>query len=231
MLSCSPEKKEKIPISFAMGILEIIKKHGCKSVLFSGGEVFCYYDELISLAKRCSELGIDLELETNGFWGKSEKTVNDILSPIFSLPNRKIIYLSLDYYHLEYMELTNILRIASYCKQHGVPCEVNITPYTAEFDQKLIAILEKNEVFWISEKLIDVGRAKTISIPDKISILPFDQTDDYAFTIMPDGNCFARCDISYEFESYKEEYGFLGNAYDLNEFERIYSKFRNEFNY
>lgn len=231
MLSCSPMRNEKIGLSFAKDILKTVKRFGCKSVLFSGGEVFIFKDELFELAQLCSSLGMAIEIETNGFFGKELNIIRAYLDPIFSLSNNKVLYISLDYYHLKYIKLENILNIAQYCKEHHVPCEVNIAPYTLEFDNKLKQILNKRKILWISEPLINVGQAKYLKNIPRIAIPSFKQSDDYAFTIMPDGKCYTRCDLATESISYSSTYGYLGQSSNIKEFKKIYISFLKNYAY
>lgn len=225
MLECSPKRHEKFDPGFAKKIISEVAARGCKSILLSGGEVFCYYEEILDIIKYIFNLGLSLELETNGFWGKDEAGVKKYLDPITMLSSNLIIYLSLDYFHSKYISEKNILNIAQYCKQKNIPCEVNISPYSTEVDRYYIKLMNDNNIDWVTEDLQNVGRAKDLNDCSKKEMHSLRESDDYAFTIMPDGKCYARCDVSTESVDNQKIYGFLGSCTNIEEFARIYDEF------
>ena len=231
MLECSPSRREKFNPSFAKNIISEGAARGCKSILLSGGEVFCYYSEILDIIDHIFNLGMALELETNGFWGKDMDSVKRYLDPITSKSSNIIIYLSLDYYHSKFLSEDNVLNIAQYCKLKNIPCEVNISPFSAEIDQYYIDLLNRYNIEWVTEDLQNVGRAKKLDNRLKKELHQFHDSDDYAFTIMPDGKCYARCDISTESVDNRITYGFLGECKNIQEFISIYDKFLSEWKY
>ena len=108
---CSPKKKTHLSTEqIKSSIRQAAETGAFKSVGFTGGEPFHYYDQLLECSAYGKELGLRITINTNGFWAKNEKLAREKL---LALREAGVEYLSFsaDSYHQAYVPV-DVLRAA-----------------------------------------------------------------------------------------------------------------------
>lgn len=196
ILNCSPDREEKMPMETAKEILEVSLNFGKKYVVFSGGEIFIYYDELLELARLCNELGYYYGIETNGYWANSPQKTLKVMQELKKL-GLSSMYLSIDSYHLAYVSLENQLNIIDACNKVEIDYEVSFTPSKdIEKDKNILEFFEEYKVNYFIEPLLNSGRGKKLDSHNKYIVSQLKDCDSYCTTFLPNGDMYACCDIS-----------------------------------
>jgi MoaA/NifB/PqqE/SkfB family radical SAM enzyme len=88
--------------TMSLDVIENILQQGkklstVKTIYFEGGEPFLYYPTLLRSVEMAYEMGFNVGLVSNGFWGISEEDAFRALSPMQGKVN--MLSLSCDQYH------------------------------------------------------------------------------------------------------------------------------------
>lgn len=110
-------------------VLEQGHSIGFRSVSISGGEPFLFVKLLIRVIKKAKDLKYGVRIATNGFWGKTGKSANNVLSRLadagFS-PPRDSLVMSVGEFHQEWIPRTSARNIIKYYgNTFGLPFEVD----------------------------------------------------------------------------------------------------------
>jgi MoaA/NifB/PqqE/SkfB family radical SAM enzyme len=122
---CQPFSKEKLsePI-----IRDLIKQAAAlssvKSIVFTGGEPFLEYDTLVKSVSLCEELRLEARIITNGFWAITPYAAKQKLKDLKGL---KILNISTDSFHQEFIPVDRIRDIIKSCHELGIKCIVCIS--------------------------------------------------------------------------------------------------------
>ena len=159
MLSTSQVMDEKI-IEKA---LKEGKEAGLKQITFVGGEPFLAYSSLQKYCCLAKENGVNACAITNGYWAKSKEAALETLT---ALPGLTSLFLSTDFYHLEFISYSIIENALWACFELGIKVSLNATCAKKE-DRKLLRNLfqqYKNKVYLNVQMLMPIGAAKKIEI-------------------------------------------------------------------
>lgn len=122
---CQPVNTEKLCKSI---IIDLIKQaaalNSLKSVIFTGGEAFLEYDSLVENIALCEDLGLESSVVTNGFWALDSQITNQKLKKLKGL---RILNVSTDSFHQEFVPVDRIRNIIKSCHKLGVECVVRVS--------------------------------------------------------------------------------------------------------
>jgi len=85
-----------------MAYIKDAAKAGASSVVFLGGEPTVYADSLLNPMMLARSLGMFVDLRTNAYWARTEKSARQILGQ-FQICGVQRLGLSCDHYHAEYI--------------------------------------------------------------------------------------------------------------------------------
>lgn len=114
--NCRPDKNGLMSVDTAVSAwqsLKILAGDSAK-IHITGGEPFLYWDRLQEILQeaKSKKLGrVDL-IETNGFWGTSEKITEQLLKRLDELGMRRL-KISTDPFHQEYVNIEPVRRLAN----------------------------------------------------------------------------------------------------------------------
>lgn len=113
--SCSPLYQEKISTEAMVHFIdEAAMNSGIDSVSFSGGEIFCFFDELLPVIRHARLKGFSVICNSNGYWGESLENANQIIRKLKTL-NIQLLSISYDCFHNKYISqqsIENILQLS-----------------------------------------------------------------------------------------------------------------------
>ncbi len=217
-------RNEKIDFETAKNIIKAAPRYNKKVIIFSGGEAMLFFDEIIELSKFASSYGIDVMIETNGYWALNSTVTQNKLE-LLKTNGLKTIFVSYDYFHSKYIPYENIKSIVRACNDLDIKCEIMFTNSTyPKEDEAILSSFKKEKLPYYEDDLLPFGNACDMFLGvDKKSIKQLNNCDSFATTFLPNGDVFACCNINDENQELKKTPMYLGNLHQDN-IERVFSK-------
>lgn len=197
--SCSPSRSEKIEIDLVKHILNSpYFIHDFKTVFFSGGELFLYYDEIIDLMN-IAKIHFEIQCATNGFWGEEFGQAEKIIKKLKKVGLTKLL-ISYDEYHSEFIPPSSIQNILILCKRYLLDVEIQCTVCKKSWRiaETSRMLLENITEISISESaVLMIGNARN-NFNENDLIYENQKVNDRclgadAITIFPDGSVYSCC--------------------------------------
>ena len=94
-----------------------------KSMGFSGGEAFLYYDDLIEYIKCVKAIGKNATVTTNGFWASDGDSAREKLLEL-KAAGLDLLGVSYDEFHAKYIPAQNIINIIIQSTEVGIPLKI-----------------------------------------------------------------------------------------------------------
>nr|WP_294485565.1 radical SAM protein [uncultured Anaerosporobacter sp.] len=135
----SNEEKTKIDIEKVEQYIQSTKNYDkLKNICFTGGEVMCYYDELIKLISLANNCGKTCGIITNGYWGKD---LVDCKNKIKTLRSNGLKYITLSYdeFHEKYIPIKSIINIIQASKELDVKISIQSVTLKNTYNSKWIS--------------------------------------------------------------------------------------------
>lgn len=118
--SCSPTCQVKLDIeSMERLIDEAAMISSITTVSFSGGEMFCFFEELLPVIRRARLKGFSVVCNSNGYWGKPYESAERIVRKLKAL-NVQLLSLSYDCFHNEFVSQEAIENILQLSKKYNL---------------------------------------------------------------------------------------------------------------
>jgi hypothetical protein len=122
---CQPFSTEQLSKSAIKNLIkQAAKLDSLRSVIFTGGEAFLEYDSLVENIALCEDLGLESSVVTNGFWALDSQIANKKLKKLKGL---RILNISTDSFHQEFVPVDRIRNIIKSCHELGVECIVRVS--------------------------------------------------------------------------------------------------------
>ena len=123
---CSPAGKRNLSREIMM---DVIRQAGeaeeIRSVGFSGGEAFLYFDLLLECTAYAHAQGLKVSVNSNGFWGKNEKRAREMLREL-KTAGMGLICFSADTYHQQYVPLEDLRTAMRLTHEAGIEVDLSI---------------------------------------------------------------------------------------------------------
>ncbi len=205
-------RNDKIAFESAKEIIQAASKNNKKAVIFSGGEVLIFFDEILELTRFASSCGMDVMIETNGFWAESPSAAKGKME-LLKQNGLKTIFVSYDYFHSKFISCENIKYIADTSQDIGLKCEVMFTrSNNPDEDRAILEDLSEKSFSFYEDDLLPFGRAcDMFGDSDKKALAELNGCDSFATTFLPNGDAFACCNINDENAELKMTPMYLGN--------------------
>jgi MoaA/NifB/PqqE/SkfB family radical SAM enzyme len=122
---CQPYSTEKLSKTVIKDLIRQAAALNCvKSIVFTGGEAFLEYNSLIESIALCEELGLEAAAVTNGYWAHTAQIAGQKLKELKGL---RILNVSTDSFHQEFVPAEKIRNIIESCHELGIKCIVRIS--------------------------------------------------------------------------------------------------------
>ena len=168
-----------------------------QTVFFSGGEIFIFYDELLSLMKAASQR-FTIICATNGFWGYDYSDASKKLRRLKNAGLSKLL-LSYDVFHAKYTPPQSIKNILKICKELQIQAEIESVACKTSWRLSKTADMLLDDILEIpisEAALLPIGAA--VNLPADSLLYENDSDMDRclgsnAITILPDGTLYSCC--------------------------------------
>lgn len=198
---CSPTVERKLETDLIMDIIQQAEALPyIEEMVFSGGEPFLYYDELLTYIKEATARNLFVSCYTNAYWCDNIENTVERLKELKS-SGLKIIRTSYDVYHHEYIPVENMRNLLMAAKKIGLKCTINVG-----VDKKTLRTIPDIfyelgssifEVDMVIYPFVNTGSAKkNLQENDfvrNIHIRDLRCKYDGIIAIMPDGDVFPCC--------------------------------------
>lgn len=211
-VDAGPQRTERLPFAAMRDLLERGVPIGKRHVTFSGGEVFMRYGELVELVRLAAELGYAVDVETNAYWARDEAAARRKLDPLVEAGLAGLA-LSADAYHLEFFPIERSVVAARVARAMGLLVELNYCPSPdPAADARVLAVLEASGEPFISNELLDIGRARDlVMLTPRHALDELPTCDALTMTVHATGDMFACCELEGDNRRLKRTAVFLGN--------------------
>jgi hypothetical protein len=123
----NPRRTEKLPEEMVRSLLSAGIDAGKRYMSFTGGEPFLDFPLLLRLVRHARDLGYYVGVDTNAFWGVSDRKARDWAARLRDA-GIDAVFPSADAYHLPYVPVERVRRVVDACEEIGIICEVNFCP-------------------------------------------------------------------------------------------------------
>jgi len=122
---CQPSSTKKFSKPVLKNLIrQAAKLPSLRSIIFTGGEAFLEYENLVDSIALCGELEIESSVTTNGYWAMNPDVTKQKLKKLKDL---NILYVSTDSFHQEFIPVDRIRNIIKACNELGIKCVVRIS--------------------------------------------------------------------------------------------------------
>ena len=192
---CSPKGEQQLETGLIKDVMEQASNiQEMTGVGFTGGEPFLFFDQLLESSRYAHELGLNVQVNTNGFWGKD--------ADLKSLKDAGVsrICFSTGKFHQRFVSLDTLKAAIIATREAGIRTGLNVMEY-AEADQyEKVSKALLTEIKELSAKrynVIPAGKAKKCIDPKDL-ICEEDVEDarcDFGGDVMLsfDGNYYMCC--------------------------------------
>ncbi len=173
----TPNLRERISLNNSLSLIDEIALES-KNICFTGGESFLRRRDLFECITAARNNGLVVSVVSNGYWAKNENTTIKNLE-MLAKAGVSGICISLDRFHLAYVDSQNALRIARLSKEVGINHLIRVC--ATRNDPFADSLIEENRADGINfqrVRVLRMGRAK---------FLPFE-----SFSVteeLPEGCC------------------------------------------
>jgi hypothetical protein len=122
---CHPASKKKLSKPVLKDLIrQASNLPSLRSVIFTGGEAFLEYENLVESIAFCGELELESSIVTNGYWALNPYITKQKLTRLNGL---KILYVSTDLFHQEFIPVDRIRNIIKSCNELGIDCVIRVS--------------------------------------------------------------------------------------------------------
>lgn len=213
IVKSSPYRSEKFELGVAKEIVYQSSINGKKVLILSGGEVFLFYNEILELTRHASQCGLDVWIETNGYWASSIEVTSHRIKKLVDA-GLSALFVSYDYFHMPYVPFERISNIMDCACSVNLKCEIMFTPSTNPDEDNRICdtLLARDYPFYKDELLPYGGAREMFQDESPKSFQDISCCCSMTTTFLPDGEVYACCNISSDNSRLRSTPVYLGNA-------------------
>lgn len=212
IVESSPQRTERLTPDEVRAALLTGKQSGKKHVTFSGGEVFLFHKDMCEVIAFARDHGYVVDVESNGFWARNEKTARTKLAP-FVEAGISGLALSADAYHVKYFPVERAILAVRAGREYGLLTEINFCPSSErDTDAQIIAALDEAGEPFIHNELLDRGRGKDLlQLEQGRPVAELPDCDSLTTTVHATGDVYACCELDISTDAMKRTPVFLGS--------------------
>ena len=122
---CQPSSKKKLSKPVLKDLIrQASNLPSLTSIIFTGGEAFLEYENLVESIALCGKLELESSVVTNGYWALNPYVTKQKLKKLNGL---KTLYVSTDSFHQEFVPVNRIRNIIEACNELGIECVVRVS--------------------------------------------------------------------------------------------------------
>ena len=215
IVESSPHRKERLTLEEVDAALRFAQHHHKRHVTFSGGEVFLFPEEMCSAVARAKALGYVVDVETNGFWARTEAVARAKLRP-FVDAGISGLSLSSDAYHVAFFPVDRTIHAVRAARSFGLHTEINFCPSSQrDVDEAIQTALRNAGEPFLQNELLDRGRGKGLyQVTMNRGMEHLRDCDSLTTTVHATGDVYACCELDTSTDAIKKTPVFLGSLRD-----------------
>ena len=212
IVESSPHRKERLAVAAVRETLVMWRARGKDHVTLSGGEVFLYPTQLVEIVAFASQLGFVVDVESNGFWARSDEIARRRLEPMVRAGLSGLV-LSSDAYHSAFFSVERVIRAARVGRALGLCTEISFCRSDQrEVDQQIRDALSAAGEAWVENELLDRGRGSDLAdIVAGRDIDELQDCDSLTTTVHATGDVYACCELETSSDEMKRTPVYLGS--------------------
>lgn len=215
MTASSPKRKEKLTPEEAIEVMRVAAARGKKHLTFSGGEIFLYYDELLRMTAAGTELGLEVDVGTNAFWGHTEEKARQRLEPLKQAGLKGLCF-SVDAHHAAFFPPDRVVNAYRAATELGLLVEVNFCPSADHAaDEAILGQLTAEGVPFLTHRLLNRGYAREgLVVFPKYRPEQLPDCGSQNLTVHPLGEAFVCCELEDDNAALRRTPAYLGSLRD-----------------
>lgn len=159
---CSPKGEQHLETALVKKVIDEASEGGSiKTVGFTGGEPFIYFDQLLECASYANDRGLEVTINSNGFWGRDNLSAKEKVKGL-----RKAgvsgIWFSADRFHQSFVPPSDLFQAMSIAKDAGFGVVVTVIETEDHYERALLPELQKVSDKVIKSMLLPAGKAADI---------------------------------------------------------------------
>ncbi len=204
------QKKAKMDLARAKAIVSEMALAHVKGISFTAGEPLLFLNDIVELLGVCKKNGIYSRVVTNGFWAKTPRCADDIVS---ELKTAGLAELRISYsrWHQKHVDRENIVSAAQSSKKLGLDYFISFVTDFSKQDEPYEQYLRDNRLRFFPEPVIYFGRARNFNRPKVFTDYNANRCDMNPY-LSPQLDMFACCDAGDRFD--QTGFLYLGNLND-----------------
>jgi pyruvate-formate lyase-activating enzyme len=120
-----PRRQETLDLELALECIDTAAALGLESIELTGGEVFLFYGDLLTLVDRIHARALKPIVVTNAFWAKTRELASKRLEPLRARGLRHLIF-STDRYHQAFIPLDRVIHAIEAARELGISSSVTV---------------------------------------------------------------------------------------------------------
>lgn len=198
----TPELRERISLEGALALIDVISRES-KNICFTGGESFLRKHDLFECITAAKNKGLTVSVVSNGYWAKNEQTTIKNLN-MLAAAGASGICISLDRFHLDFVDSKNALRIAQLSKDAGLNHLIRVcATQNDSFADSMIDSHKQDGINFQRVRVLRMGRAKFLPVESFATTSELPEgccTTVRSPIVLPNGLVQACCGPGVEFE-------------------------------
>ncbi|MCR5724424.1 MAG: radical SAM protein [Treponema sp.] len=164
--SCSPSGTQHLETDLIKSVIdEMAETKTMRSIGWTGGEAFLYYDQIKECTIYAKSKGFRLTINTNGYWGKDEKRAREMIKELKQI-GIEVVSFSADRYHQKFVPIEDLRTALRVCNEEKMLTDISFMDTTDSDDIVKLTEALRPEIYQTliqPHPLLPVGRAmKTI---------------------------------------------------------------------
>jgi organic radical activating enzyme len=208
-------KHQKMDLVRARGIIDEMAGANVKAISFTVGEPIIFINDILSLVRLCNKHGIYSRIVSNGFWAKTTKQSDSIVSEL-KISGLSQLRLSFSRWHQAHVNRKNITNAAESCEKFSLDYFISFVTDFSTADDDLEQFLIDAGLKYFPEPLLYFGRAEGFDRSQINTDYP-PHLCDMNPILTPSLDMYACCDAQNQFS--ETDFFFLGgmNKFSINE--------------
>lgn len=123
--SCSPSCKQHLETDLIKSVIdEVTETKTMRSIGWSGGEAFLYYDQMLECTVYAKSKGLRLTVNTNGYWGKDPVRALEMMKEL-KTAGIELVSFSADRYHQQFVPIKDLKTALRACDEAGLLTDIS----------------------------------------------------------------------------------------------------------
>ena len=167
---CSPKGEHHLETVLIKKVIdEAFESGNIRTIGFTGGEPFIYFDQLLECTSYAHDKGMEVTINSNGFWGRDKLAAKDKTAELKEA-GVSSIWFSADRFHQSFVPQADLLEAMRAAKDAGIGVFVTVIETEDHYERARLPELEKASDKVIKSRLFPAGKAADIHPEEMIKM-------------------------------------------------------------